>query len=85
MEKMDGVIPLALQGAISRSIEQLGTGFTVKGVVASASALPASGDVGDLYLVADEGYETYTWTGSAWVIKAGDVATNADIDAALYS
>ena len=85
MEKMDGVIPLALQGAISQSISQLGSGFEVKGVVASQSELPASGNVGEIYLVADEGYETYTWSGSEWVIKAGDVATNADIDAALYS
>ena len=82
---LDGIIPLAMIGAVNESIAALGSGFTVKGVVASTSALPASGELGDLYLVSGEGYASYVWDGSAWQLKDGDIATNAEIDSALYS
>ena len=82
---LDGIIPLAMIGAVNESIAALGSGFTVKGVVASTSELPASGELGDLYLVSGEGYASYVWDGSAWQEKDGDVATNAQIDSALYS
>lgn len=89
---LDGIIPLAMMGAMQetvRNVEEevshLGTGFTVKGVVESQSALPASGTLGDLYLVSGEGYASYVWDGSAWHLKDGDVATHADLIAALYS
>ena len=82
---LDGIIPLAMIGAVNESIAALGSGFTVKGVVASTSELPASGELGDLYLVSGEGYASYVWDGSAWQLKDGDIATNAEIDSALYS
>lgn len=81
---LDGVIPLAMIGAVNESIAALGSGFTVKGVVTKAN-LPADGELGDLYLVSDEGYASYVWDGSAWQLKDGDIATNNEIDSALYS
>ena len=81
---MDGIIPYAMLKKVNESIAALGSGFTVKGVVTKAN-LPATGELGDLYLVSDEGYASYVWDGSAWQEKDGDVATNADIDSALYS
>lgn len=81
---MDGIIPFAMLGKVNRQIASLGSGFTVKGVVTKAN-LPATGDLGDLYLVSDEGYASYVWDGSAWQLKDGDIATNADIDSALYT
>ena len=89
---MDGIIPFALMGQISsdvadveQMVESLGSGFTVKGVVAATTDLPGSGDIGDLYLVSGEGYASYVWDGDSWELKDGDIATNAEIDAALYS
>lgn len=81
---MDGIIPFAMLGKVNRQIASLGSGFTVKGVVTKEN-LPATGDLGDLYLVSDEGYASYVWDGSAWQLKDGDIATNADIDSALYT
>lgn len=81
---MDGIIPFAMLGKVNRQIASLGSGFTVKGVVTKAN-LPATGGLGDLYLVSDEGYASYVWDGSAWQLKDGDIATNADIDSALYT
>lgn len=81
---MDGIIPFAMLGKVNQQIASLGSGFTVKGVVTKAN-LPATGELGDLYLVSDEGYASYVWDGSAWQEKDGDVATNAQIDSALYS
>lgn len=81
---MDGIIPFAMLGKVNKQIASLGSGFTVKGVVAKAN-LPATGELGDLYLVSDEGYASYVWDGSAWQLKDGDIATNADIDSALYT
>lgn len=81
---MDGIIPFAMLGKVNRQIASLGSGFTVKGVVTKAN-LPATGDLGDLYLVSDEGYASYVWDSSAWQLKDGDIATNADIDSALYT
>lgn len=81
---LDGVIPLAMIGAVQQSIAALGSGFTVQGVVTKAN-LPASGELGDLYLVSDEGYASYVWDGDSWELKDGDIATSAEIDSALYS
>ena len=81
---IDGAIPLAMIGAVNESIAALGSGFTVKGVVTKAN-LPSTGELGDLYLVSDEGYASYVWDGSAWQLKDGDIATNNEIDSALYS
>ena len=81
---MDGIIPFAMLGKVNKQIASLGSGFTVKGVVTKAN-LPATGELGDLYLVSDEGYASYAWDGSAWQLKDGDIATNADIDSALYT
>lgn len=82
--KMDGVIPLSMTASTQEMVSQLGSGFTVKGVVTEAN-LPDSGTLGDLYIVSDKGYASYIWDGSAWQEQAGDVATNANIDSALYS
>lgn len=85
MEKMDGVIPLSQVSSTQAMISALGTGFTVKGVVTSNTDLPESGDLSDLYLVSDEGYASYVWDGDSWELKDGDIASNNDIDSALYS
>lgn len=81
---MDGIVPFAMLGDVQQSIAALGSGFTVKGVVTKAN-LPATGELGDLYLVSDEGYASYVWDGDSWELKDGDVATNAEIDAAIFS
>ena len=89
---MDGIIPYALMEQlagevenVAEMIEALGSGFTVKGVVAATTDLPGSGELGDLYLVSGEGYASYVWDGDSWELKDGDIATNAEIDSALYS
>ena len=89
---MDGIIPYSLMEQLSgevenvaEMIEALGSGFTVKGVVAATTDLPDSGELGDLYLVSGEGYASYVWDGDSWELKDGDIATNAEIDSALYS
>lgn len=84
MAKMDGVIPLALLSGVQASVAALGSGFTVKGVVTKAN-LPATGTLGDLYLVSDEGYASYVWDGTQWVAKMNDAATAAELQEALYS
>lgn len=84
MAKMDGVIPLALLSGVQESVAALGSGFTVKGVVTKAN-LPATGTLGDLYLVSDEGYASYVWDGTQWVAKMNDAATAAELQEALYS
>ena len=75
----------SLSNDVEAEISELGSGFEVKGVVETTSALPASGDLGDLYMVSGEGYASYVWDGSDWQLKDGDYATTAEIDAALYS
>lgn len=47
----------------------VGAGLAIVGTVADAASLPASGDVGDAYLVSGD---LYVWTGSAWT-NAGPV------------
>lgn len=81
---MDGIIPYSMLQNVNESIAALGSGFTVQGVVTKAN-LPASGELGDLYLVSDEGYASYVWDGDSWELKDGDIASNNDIDSALYS
>ena len=85
IEMMDGIIPFNLLLNVQSMIAALGSGFTVQGVVEDISSLPASGELGDIYLVSSEGYATYTWDGEQWVLKLYDVATAADLQAALYS
>lgn len=84
-EMLDGIIPLGLIAGVQAEIAALGSGFTVKGVVSDTSGLPESGEIGDIYLVASEGYATYTWSGTEWVLKLYNVATAEDLQAALYS
>ena len=84
-EVLDGIIPLALLAGVQQEIAALGSGFTVQGVVNDTSALPETGEIGDIYLVASEGYATYTWSGTEWVLKLYNVATAEDLQAALYS
>ena len=81
---MDGIIPYSMLQDVQEEISSLGSGFEVKGVVTKAN-LPASGELGDLYLVSDEGYASHVWDGSEFKEKDGDIATAAEIDAALYS
>ena len=81
---MDGIIPYSMLQDVQEEISSLGSGFEVKGVVTKAN-LPASGELGDLYLVSDEGYASYVWDGSEFKEKDGDIATADEIDAALYS
>ena len=82
---MDGIIPLSMIQGTNQMVASLGSGFTVKGVVAAATNLPESGELGDLYLVSGEGYTSYVWDGDSWELKDGDTATNSDITTALYS
>ena len=87
IDKMDGVIALGMLKQVKAMIAELGSGFTVEGVVASTSELPESGELGQIYLVVDEGYATYTWddTQEEWVLKLYDVATAEELQSALYS
>lgn len=82
---MTGIIPFALLKKVQSMIASLGSGFEVKGVVASTDDLPEEGTLGDLYLVSGEGYASYVWDGDSWEMKDGDIATNAEITSALYS
>ncbi len=82
---LDGIVPMAMIKATNQMVSSLGSGFEVKGVVANTSALPESGELGDLYLVSGEGYASYVWDGDSWEMKDGDIATNSDITTALYS
>lgn len=70
---------------VQEEVEALGTGFTVKGVVSAETDLPDSGNLGDLYLVSGEGYASYVWDGDSWELKDGDIASDADINSALYT
>lgn len=85
IEMMDGIIPFNLLLNVQSMIAALGSGFTVQGVVDDTSELPDTGELGDIYLVASEGYATYTWSGTEWVLKLYNVATAEDLQAALYS
>lgn len=82
---LDGIVPFALLDGVKQMIASLGSGFEVKGVVATTSELPVSGELGDLYLVSGEGYTSYVWDGDSWELKDGDTATDSDITTALYS
>ena len=82
---MNGTIPFALLGKTNEMIASLGSGFEVKGVVTNVSDLPASGELGDLYMVSSEEYASYVWDGSAWELKDGGIASDEDIITALYS
>ena len=46
---------------------QIASDFNYKGTIATASALPASGNsTGDVLAVTDEGNELYAWNGASW-------------------
>lgn len=85
IEMMDGIIPFNMIANVQAMVAALGSGFTVKGVVGDDSELPESGELGDIYLMSSEGYATYTWDGTQWVLKQNDVATAQELQAALYS
>ena len=84
---MDGVIPLSMIEGVQKEVENMGSGLVPKGVVASSSDLPASGEKGDMYLVADEGYTTYVWDdlNEIWAPKMNGAATVEEYLAAVYS
>lgn len=82
---LDGVVPLALMKNLEAEVNSLGSGFEVKGVVETVGDLPATGELGDLYLVSGEDYESYVWTGTAYVLKGSDIATVAELTTALYT
>ena len=84
---MDGIIPFAMLKGVQEEVESMGSGLTPKGVVASASDLPDSGEVGDMYLVADEGYTTYVWddVNNEYAPKRNDAATVEEYMEAIYS
>ena len=84
---MDGSIPFAMLKGVQTEVENMGSGLTSKGVVASASDLPDTGEVGDMYLVADEGYTTYVWDdlNNEYAPKRNDAATVEEYMAAIYS
>ena len=85
---MDGIIPYAFLQGVKAMIASLGNGFTLEGIVESTSDLPETGELGQLYMVADEGYASYTWdnTTEEWVLKIGvKTASIADIQEALFT
>ena len=83
---MDGVIPYAFLQGVKAMVAALGNGFTLKGIVATTSDLPESGELGDLYMVSSEGYASYTWDEDEWVLKIGvKTASLADIEEALFT
>ena len=87
-DMMDGAIPYALFQGVQAMIAALGNGFTLKGIVASTSDLPESGELGDLYMVSSEGYASYTWDEdeNEWVLKIGvKTASVSDIEEALFT
>lgn len=69
---------------LKKQIDGITPGYSYKGSVATSSALPDSGTLGDMYTVADEGNAQYVWNGSEWAKLYSQVATNAQIDG-LYS
>lgn len=69
---------------LKKQINNLTPGYSYKGSVATSTDLPASGTLGDMYTVTDEGNAQYVWNGSAWVKLYSQIATNAQIDG-LYS
>lgn len=86
-ELLDGIIPLAQIQGLKAMISGLGTGFTPQGIVASTDDLPASGELGDYYLVSSEGYAFYTWDNESeqWVVRTYNIATHEDIQEAFFS
>ncbi len=77
--------------AITTAIAAIVAGFDYKGSVATVSALPASGTLGDCYTV-DENLCTYVWDGTKWfqyyinldlILKAGTEET-ADYHLGFY-
>lgn len=84
---MDGAIPYAMLMGLKAEVDNMGSGLTPKGVVASTSDLPATGEVGDMYIVAGDGYATYIWDdlNSTWAKKLNDAATVQEYLNALYT
>ena len=61
-------------------VESIVPGFSYKGSVTSVSNLPSSATKGDMYTVANEGYASYVYDGTAWHEWDTDVVTNGEID-----
>lgn len=61
---LDGIIPLALVGAVSQQVSGLAEGFDYKGSVATVEDLPANPSQGDMYTVAGV---KYVYDGTDWV------------------
>lgn len=79
MAGMDGIIPFAV---LSQSVSNLAAEVNPfsKGVVDSVSDLPASGELGDMYMVASEGYILYVWDGTQWVKKRDEYGNIIDFN-----
>ena len=80
---------MALATRIDNIRDKVGGAYHYKGTVASASALPSSADVGDVWNVASTGMN-YAWTGSEWDALGGTVDLSAylrtaDLDDAISS
>lgn len=62
--------------SLSERVDDIPSPFTFKGSVATESDLPASGDVGDLYIV-QEDHTKKAWDGTEWITYGpADVAGN---------
>ena len=63
------------------AVQSIVPGFTYMGTVQSISDLPTPSTKGYLYTVANEGYASYVYDGSAWHEWDTDVITTGEIDA----
>lgn len=67
---------------ISGVLDTFPNGVTLKGSVNSVDDLPASGEVGDGYIVTSEGIE-YAWDGEAFIPFGHEIATDAETSAII--
>ena len=67
---------------MSGILDTFPNGVTLKGSVNSVDDLPASGEVGDGYIVTSEGIE-YAWDGEAFIPFGHEIATDAETSAII--
>ena len=75
---MDIVTYALLKKQIGSLAENIEPGYTYKGSVATASALPNDASKGDLYTVTGEGNAQYVWDGNSWRMLNADFIIDED-------
>lgn len=76
----DGTVGKTLKD-VQNGIESLSPGFTYMGSVQSVSNLPTPSTKGYMYTVANEGYASFVYDGTAWHEWDQDDVTTSEIDA----